>query len=107
MKESPTAVKETVSPTREFIQGFHGVRDQTRDLSRAVSFYRDCLGSKIQHQPIPAFATISFGPLHILRSGPGASASRPMPDGHRQEPGGWNRVVLRVSDLEKMIAACK
>src|SRR5262245_34451972 len=107
MKESPAAVKETASPTREFIQGFHGVRYQTKDVSRAVAFYGDYLGFKVEHQQIPAFATISFGPLHILLSGPGASGSRPMPDGHRQEPGGWNRVVLRVSDLEKMIVASK
>jgi glyoxylase I family protein len=40
-------------------------------------------------------------------SGPGASGSRPLPGGEKQEPGGFNRVVLRVSHLQKMIAACK
>jgi glyoxylase I family protein len=30
-----------------------------------------------------------------------------MPDGQRQESGGWNRVVLRVSDLPACIAALK
>ena len=76
-------------------------------MSRAVAFYTDHLGFKLEQQHLPAFATISFGALHILLSGPEASGSRPMPDGHRQEPGGWNRVVLRVADLEKAIDAFK
>jgi glyoxylase I family protein len=102
MKESP----EAGLPARDFIEGFHGVRYQTKDVSRAVAFYSDHLGFKLEHQQLPAFAAISLGPLHILLSGPGASGSRPLPDGQSQEPGGWNRVVLRVSDLEKLIAAC-
>jgi len=104
--------KEPSADSREtgaqaFVLGFHGVRYQVSDVGRAVAFYRDHLGFKVEHQQLPAFAAISLGPLHILLSGPGASGSRPMPGGERQEPGGWNRVVLRVSDLEKMIAACK
>lgn len=91
----------------DFVVGFHGVRYQTKDVSRAVAFYSSHLGFKLEHQQLPAFAAISFGPLHILLSGPGASGSRPMPDGEAQQPGGWNRVVLRVTDLEKMIAACR
>jgi glyoxylase I family protein len=90
-----------------FIAGFHGVRYQTSDVARAAAFYVDHLGFKIDHQQLPAFATISLGPLRILLSGPGASGSRPMPDGEKQQPGGFNRVVLRVSHLEEMIAACK
>ena len=92
---------------KELIEGFHGVRYQTKDVARAAAFYSDHLGFKVEHQQLPAFAAISLGPLTILLSGPGASGSRPMPDGQQQEPGGWNRVVLRVSDLEKAIAACK
>lgn len=99
-------VPETSSPVKDFIQGFHGVRYQTTDVSRAVAFYRDHLGFKVEHQQLPAFAAISLGSLHILLSGPGASGSRPLPDGQPQEPGGWNRVVLRVSDLEQVVAAC-
>jgi glyoxylase I family protein len=98
---------EAGSRAKEFIQGFHGVRYQTKDVSRAVAFYSEHLGFEVDHQQLPAFAAISLGPLHILLSGPGASGSRPMPDGQLQEPGGWNRVVLRVSDLEKTIAACE
>lgn len=95
-----------MSPT-DFVAGFHGVRYQTNDVSRAVAFYSGQLGFKVEHQQLPAFAAVSLGPLHILLSGPGASGSRPMPNGEVQQPGGWNRVVLRVTELEKMIAACR
>src|SRR4051812_8042560 len=95
------------SESAQFIQGFHGVRYHTKDVARAVAFYTDHLGFKLEHQQPPAFAMVSLGPLRILLSGPGASGSRVMPDGQSQEPGGWNRVVLRVSDLEAVIAVYK
>jgi glyoxylase I family protein len=82
-----------------FIQDFHGVRYQVTDVSRSVEFYTKQLGFKLDHQQLPAFASVSFGNLTIFLSGPGASGSRPLPDGRHQEPGGWNRVVLRVADL--------
>lgn len=82
---------------------FHGVRYQVKDVSRSVAFYSEHLGFKVVHQKLPAFATLSLGPLDLLLSGPGASGSRPMPDGRSQEPGGWNRVVLSVTDLTSWI----
>ena len=82
---------------------FHGVRYQVRDVSRSVEFYTRQLGFKLEHQQLPAFANVSLGNLKILLSGPEASGSRPMPDGRRQEPGGWNRVVLKVADLPQLI----
>src|SRR5438477_3914985 len=86
---------------------FHGVRYQVADVRRSVAFYTEHFGFKLEHQQLPAFANVSFGDLHLLLSGPGASGSRPMPDGRRQEPGGWNRVVLRVEDLPGAIEALK
>jgi len=82
-----------------FVKGFHGVRYQVSDVSRAVAFYTSHLGFKLEHQQLPAFANISLGDLRLLLSGPGASGSRPLPNGERQLPGGWNRVVIRVADL--------
>jgi len=82
---------------------FHGVRYQVSDVLRSVAFYTKYFGFKAEHQQPPAFANVSLGPLRILLSGPGASGSRPMPDGRSQEPGGWNRVVLRVTDLPECI----
>ena len=83
--------------------GFHGVRYQVKDVSRAITFYTAQLGFAVKHQQLPMFATLALGPLHLLLSGPGASGSRPMPGGQKQEPGGWNRIVLRVADLPSWV----
>jgi glyoxylase I family protein len=61
------------------------------------------LGFKLDHKHLPAFAQVSTGNLKLILSGPGASGSRAMPDGSRQKPGGWNRVILQVSDLASRI----
>ena len=92
---------------RTFVRSFHGIRYQATDVARSVAFYTQQLGFTLKHQQLPAFANVSLGDAHILLSGPGASGSRPMPDGQRQEPGGWNRVVLKVSDLPGCIAALR
>lgn len=78
-----------------------------KDVARSVTFYTQHLGFKVEHQQLPAFASVSLGDSQILLSGPGASGSRPMPNGQRQEPGGWNRIVLKVSDLQGCIAVLK
>lgn len=74
-----------------------------RDVARAVGFYTQQLGFTLGHQQLPAFASASIGDAQILLSGPGASGSQPMPGGQQQEPGGWNRVVLKVADLPAFI----
>jgi glyoxylase I family protein len=93
--------------SQSFVKGFHGVRYQVSDVSRAVAFYTDHLGFKLEHQQLPAFANVSLGDLPLLLSGPGASGSRPMPNGQPQQPGGWNRVVLRIEDLPACIEQMK
>jgi glyoxylase I family protein len=90
-----------------FIKSVHGVRYQVTDVARSVAFYTRHLGFTLEHQQLPAFANVSLGDAHILLSGPGASGSRPMPNGERQQPGGWNRVVLKVADLPALIAELK
>jgi glyoxylase I family protein len=87
-----------------FIKSVHGIRYQVKDVVRSVAFYTGHLGFKAEMQVPPAFANVSLGDVQILLSGPGASGSRPMPDGQKQEPGGWNRVVLKVADLPAFIA---
>jgi len=89
------------------IRGLHGVRYQTNDVRRAVDFYTRHSGFNLEHEQLPAFATVSLGGFKLLLSGPGASGSRPMPDGRRQDPGGWNRIVLQVTDLAREIEALK
>ena len=101
-KEASKAAQSPRAGQKKAIVDFHGVRYQARDVARSVAFYEQ-LGFKLEYQQLPDFATVSFGALKILLSGPGASGSRPMPNGQRQEPGGWNRVVLRVENLESCI----
>ena len=76
-------------------------------MARSVAFYTSHLGFTLEHQQLPAFASVSLGAAQILLSGPQASGSRPMPNGQKQESGGWNRVVLRVTDLAAFIEALK
>jgi len=89
-----------------FIRAVHGFRYQVKDVARAVAFYTQRLGFTLKQQ-LPAFANVSVAGVDLLLSGPGASGSRQMPTGQYQEPGGWNRVVLRVADLPACIAALK
>jgi len=56
---------------------------------------------------LPAFGQVSGDNFKLILSGPGASGSRPMPDGRQQEPGGWNRIILLVNDLPAQIEALK
>ncbi len=90
-----------------FVESIHGVRYQVKDVARSVAFYTQHLGFTLEHQQLPAFANVSLGDAQILLSGPGASGSRPMPNGQQQEPGGWNRVVLKVADLPGFIVELK
>jgi glyoxylase I family protein len=73
------------------------------DVARSVAFYTERLGFQLQLRSGPAFAAVVLGNLRLLLSGPGASGSRPMPDGQKQAPGGWNRVLIDVPDLESRI----
>jgi glyoxylase I family protein len=98
---------EAAEDLQRSIRGLHGVRYQTADVQRAADFYTRRLGFTLEHQHLPEFATVSLGSLKLLLSGPGASGSRAMPDGRRQEPGGWNRIVLQVTDLARAIEALK
>lgn len=99
--------KETERESSAGIFSVHGVRYQVKDVARAAAFYTDHLGFKLERQQLPAFASVSLGDLTLLLSGPGASGSRPMPGGESQQPGGWNRVVLRVADLPARIDVLK
>ena len=94
-------------PRLSFIIGLWGVRYQVKDVSRAVEFYTQQLGFKLDQQHLPAFAQVSIDNLKLILSGPGASGSRPMPSGQQQAPGGWNRVMLHIADLPGKIAVLK
>jgi len=103
--EKPDALEE--GPHAASILVLWGVRYQVKDVQRSVEFYTEKLGFQLDHQNPPAFAQVSIRGLKLVLSGPGASGSRNIPDGRQQEPGGWNRVMLRVQDLATQIEALK
>jgi catechol 2,3-dioxygenase-like lactoylglutathione lyase family enzyme len=77
------------------------------DVDAAVDFYTDQLGFAVERRMGPAFAIVSYGDLSLWLSGPQSSAARPMSDGRQPEPGGWNRLVLVVDDLDARIEAMR
>jgi catechol 2,3-dioxygenase-like lactoylglutathione lyase family enzyme len=79
------------------------VRYMVDDVATAVDFYVNVLGFEILNA-FPAFADVARGQLRLLLSGPMSSAGRPMPDGAKPGPGGWNRIHLIVGDLEAEVS---
>lgn len=79
------------------------VRYMVDDVPDAVAFYTKFLGFEVLSS-FPPFADIARGKLRLLLSGPASSAGRPMPDGARPGPGGWNRIHLIVDDIDAEVA---
>ena len=78
------------------------------DVDAAVDFYAERLGFKVDVRPGPGFAMLSRDDLRLLLNRPGAGgAGEAMPDGRRPEPGGWNRIQIEVSDLEREVEALR
>jgi len=77
------------------------VRYLVNDTDQAVSFYTDHLGFTLQTRMGPAFAIVERGGLELWLTGPQTSAAQPMPDGRVPEPGGWNRLVLEVDNIDE------
>ncbi|NKQ56200.1 VOC family protein [Amycolatopsis sp. K13G38] len=75
------------------------VRYLVDDVGAAVDFYTRHLGFAVRLDASPAFADVTRGHLRLLLSGPSSSAGRPMPDGAKPGPGGWNRIHLIVEDI--------
>jgi catechol 2,3-dioxygenase-like lactoylglutathione lyase family enzyme len=82
------------------------VRYMVNELAPAVAFYTEKLGFQVKQQAPPNFAMLSYGDLDLVLStpfGPGGAA-KPMPDGRKAEPGGWNRIIINVDDLAAEVA---
>jgi len=80
------------------------VRYLVDDVESAVDFYTKLLDFEVLTRFAPAFADVARGNLRLLLSGPKSSAARPMPDGAKPGPGGWNRIHLIVDDIEAEVA---
>jgi catechol 2,3-dioxygenase-like lactoylglutathione lyase family enzyme len=76
-----------------------GVRYMVDDVDAAIDFYTKHLGFEVRMSAAPAFADVIRNNLRLLLSGPQSSAGRPMPDGRKPGPGGWNRIHLIVDDI--------
>lgn len=106
MTTSPTRAAEEASrtsPKSEPFENFAHVRYQVTDVERSIAFYTERLGFTLDAHVGKAFASVSLGKLRLILGGPGSSGARPLPDGRKQLPGGWNRILLYVSDLDARI----
>jgi catechol 2,3-dioxygenase-like lactoylglutathione lyase family enzyme len=83
------------------------IRYFVTDVQQAVDFYTKSFDFKVQQQFGPNMAILRRDDLTLWVAGPNASASRPMPDGRKPEPGGWNRFVVEVADLPAAVAKLK
>lgn len=80
------------------------VRYIVDDVAQAIAFYTKFLGFEVLTSFVPAFADVARGDLRLLLSGPTSSAGRPMQDGTRPRPGGWNRIHLIVEDIDAEVS---
>ena len=80
------------------------VRYMVDDVDAAIAFYTELLGFELLSSASPAFADVRRGNLRLLLAGPTSSAGRPMPDGTKPEPGGWNRIHFIVDDIDTEVA---
>lgn len=89
------------------LRDFAHVRYQVTDIERSIAFYTQRLGFTLEMKAGAAFAAVLLGKLRLILGGPGSSGSREMPDGRQQVPGGWNRILIYVDDLDADIQRLK
>lgn len=82
-------------------------RYMVEDVDEAVEFYTELLGFELVQQFGPAMAILEHDDLRLWLAGPQSSAAKPMPDSSKPAPGGWNRIVLTVDDIEATVAKLK
>src|SRR5438477_8591171 len=80
------------------------VRYMVDDVQESIDFYTKHLGFELLLSAPPAFADVKRGNLRLLLAGPKSSAGRPMADGEKPGPGGWNRVHFIVDDIEAEVS---
>ncbi len=80
------------------------IRYMIDDVKAAIDFYTKYLGFTIESDVSPAFASVKRGNLRLILSGEQSSGRRPMLDGTQPVPGGWNRILLPVTNIEAEVA---
>jgi catechol 2,3-dioxygenase-like lactoylglutathione lyase family enzyme len=80
------------------------VRYMVDNVDDSITFYTKVLGFDLLTSAAPAFADVKRGNLRLLLAGPASSAGRPMPDGTKPVPGGWNRIHFIVDDIDQEVA---
>lgn len=80
------------------------VRYMVTDVQESIDFYTQHLGFQLRSSAAPAFADVVRGRLRLALAGPESSAGRPMPDGRRPGPGGWDRIHFVVEDISDEVA---
>ena len=85
------------------------VRYIVYDVDQAIAFYCRHLGFTEVMHPAPTFAMLSRGDLRLVltAAGGGPGGGQAMPDGTLPEPGGWNRLMLEVDDLDGTVATLR
>ena len=85
-------------------EGTVNVRYMVDDVDDAVSFSTKMLDFELLTNFAPAFADVRRGNLRLLLAGPTSSAGRPMRDGTKPGPGGWDRIHFIVDDIDEEVA---
>ena len=75
------------------------VRYMIDDVEAALAFYTKHLDFRVEINASPAFASVVRGNLRLLLSGAKSSGRQALADGTKPVPGGWNRILLEVSDI--------
>jgi len=83
------------------------VRYLVSDVQRSLDFYVSQLGFERGQEMLPAFARVRHDDLELWLAGPVSSAARPMPDGSKPAPGGWNRLVIEVDNIDATVQSLR
>ena len=79
------------------------VRYLVNDVDAVLPFYR-ALGFKLTDRWGPPFAIVKRKGLSLWLSGPGTSARKKLASGAKPEPGGWNRLVVEVQNMDEAVS---
>ena len=80
------------------------IRYLVNDVDSSVEFYTSALGFTLVQKFGPAMAILERSGVRLWLAGPNSSAAKPMQDGSKPSPGGWNRFVIQVTDMSAFVS---